>query len=595
MKNNYKILLIFPPPASPVSPYLSTPLLAGQLKAAGYNVKSLDLSVEFFHYIFNSKFLRNSYEKAKEKLTYLKSYKFDMPDENNKIHYYTCKIIEKKLKQEKENLKIINNINNYLKKYKNKKTFYNIDKMDYISKQMYKAFEIAMLPYAPASCNFNAYNNPLYKVNFNSIKYQTVQNTDENIFYEFYKKKIKEYDIDKYDFVCISCPNETQIIPALTLTAILKKTSDIKISIGGNIISRIDNELKNMPEAFDIFYDYVMVGLGEKTIVQLADYLSGKNNNLSGIKGLIYKKNGKIISKKPDLEYNINNAAQMCLDGLSLDKYFTPDIIMPIQSSKGCYWGKCLFCGLHYPPKKYTIKKPEKVVNEIEFLNREYNIKIFEFIDEALHPAYLSKLADEIIKRKLNIKYICCARLEDKLYSEELCKKFYKSGLRLVEFGFETASERIYKLLNKGIKFDNRHNTISLFANAGIYTYIYAIIGYPSETKEEANSTLSYAKTQKDIIDTLFIHNFWFDKKAPVFKKYKRLGISNIEINKKNCFDQKCNYICTKGMNKQEINELIIKDIQENKSRGHIFFAPDEYFFLYALHYGRHKLKSILQ
>lgn len=79
----------------------------------------------------------------------------------------------------------------------------------------------------------------------------------------------------------------------------------------------------------------------------------------------------------------------MCLDGLSLEQYFTPDIIMPIQSSKGCYWGKCLFCGLHYPPKKYTVKNPKKVVDEIEFLNKEYNIKIFEFVDEALHPAYL--------------------------------------------------------------------------------------------------------------------------------------------------------------------------------------------------------------
>lgn len=54
MSSNYKILLIFPPPASPVSPYLSCPLLAGQLKVAGYNVQSLDLSLEFFYYILNS-------------------------------------------------------------------------------------------------------------------------------------------------------------------------------------------------------------------------------------------------------------------------------------------------------------------------------------------------------------------------------------------------------------------------------------------------------------------------------------------------------------------------------------------------------------
>lgn len=590
MKDKYKILLIFPPPASPVSPYLSTPLLAGQLKAAGYDVKSLDLSVEFFYYILNSEFLKNSYKNAKEKFFCLKNAaeKLSLKDST------FCKIVEKNLEEEQKNLEIIDNIDNYLKKYKSYDSFYDIETMDYITQQINKAFEIAMLPYFPAYCAFNVYKNPLYKVNFGSIKYQTTIKTDDNVFYEFYKKKIKEHNIDKYDFVCITCPNETQIIPALTLTAILKKTSNIKISIGGNIISRIDEELKNMPEAFDIFYDYVMAGLGEKTIVQLADYLSGKNDNLSNIKGLIYKKNGKIISKKPDLKYNINNAVQMCLDGLSLEKYFTPDIIMPIQSSKGCYWGKCLFCGLHYPPKKYTVKNPKKVVDEIEFLNKEYNIKIFEFVDEALHPAYLSKLADEIIKRKLDIKYVCCARLEDNLYSQELCRKLYKSGLRLVEFGFETASERIYKLLNKGIKFENRLNAISLFAKAGIFTYVYAIIGYPSETRDEAITTLSCAKKHEDIIDTLFIHNFWLDKKAPAFKKYKCLGISEININEKDCFSQGCDFMCDNGMKKEEIDELADLNLEDSKLKKHIFFAPDEYFFLYALYYGRQKLRTVL-
>ena len=590
--------MIFPPPASPVSPYLSCPLLAGQLKAAGYNVKSLDLSIEFFYYILNSQFLKNSYKKAKEDICILNN-KIDLLKKMNEKNSFELKkknlkqkIISERLNNEKENIEIINNIDENIEKYKNKDNFYNINIMDNVVQKIYKAFKIAMLPYVPATCSFSVYQNPLYKINYNSIKLQT--GAEDNVFYNFYKKKIKEHNINEYDLVCISCPNETQIIPALTLAGILKETSNVKIYIGGNIISRIDEEIKKMPEAFDIFYDYVLIGPGENSLVKLADYLSGKKEDLN-IDGLIYKKNGKIISKKPDLKYNINDASKMCLDGIVLDKYFTPDIIMPIQSSKGCYWGKCFFCVLHYPPKKYTVKNPKKVVDEIEFLNKHYNINIFEFIDEAIHPLYLSKIADEIIVRNLDIKYICCARLEDKFFTKELCEKLYKSGLRLVELGLETTSERIYKILNKGINFENRFNTISFFANAGIYTYIYAIIGYPSESKEEAINTLLCAKKYNDIIDTLFIHEFWLDKKAPVFKKYKKIGISEVKINKNNSFSQICEFISNKGMTKKELFNLATSNLEKNQLKEHIFFAPDEYFFLYALFYGREKIRDVLK
>ena len=68
MSKKPKILFIFPPVSSPVSPYLSTPLLAGQLKAFGYDVTCLDLSLEFFDYVLSKDFLLTSYKKAKKML-----------------------------------------------------------------------------------------------------------------------------------------------------------------------------------------------------------------------------------------------------------------------------------------------------------------------------------------------------------------------------------------------------------------------------------------------------------------------------------------------------------------------------------------------
>lgn len=122
MNSNYKILLIFPPPASPVSPYLSCPLLAGQLKAAGYNVQSLDFSLEFFYYILNSKFLEYSYNLALKKLDNLKNKikLFNSKDHNDFIKY---QYLEKKLNNTDKYQFVIKNIDENIKKYKDKEFF----------------------------------------------------------------------------------------------------------------------------------------------------------------------------------------------------------------------------------------------------------------------------------------------------------------------------------------------------------------------------------------------------------------------------------------------------------------------------------------
>jgi len=596
-----KILLVFPPVASPVSPYLSVPLLSGQLKAKGYDVSALDLSVEFFNYILNSEFLSQSYKEAEKRLKLINESINNIENNTDEQSKYLLKklsiqrkIIQKKFETDEENQQIIRNIDENIKKYRDKNSFYNLEDMKKTAKEVFNAFEIAMLPYAPAYCLFNCYGNPFYKMNYVSLKKQT-EDIENNIFYEFFINKIKEYKIDEYDAVCVSIPNETQIMPALTLTRILKEKSKVKIVIGGNIISRIDKELKNIPEAFDIFYDYIIAGLGEKSLTQLMDILSGKSKGYNKVKGLIYKHNDKIYIEKPDLNYDINKSAIISLDGIKLDNYYTPDIIMPIQATKGCYWGKCSFCGLHYPAKKYRLKKPQNVVDEIEFLNKNYGIKIFEFIDEALHPLYLEKIADDILSRNLKIKYVCCARLENGIYSQKMCEKLYLSGLRLIEFGFETAVERLYKKLNKGIEFNNRLEIVELFAKSGIWTYIYAIIGYPSETKEEALKTINLAADNNHIIDTLFIHPFWLDKKAPIIKNYKKHNITKIRTNLNDIFCQKCSFDSDSGMNTKEINDLLILNNKNNPlSKYPPLFSPDEYFFLYVLHYGKDKLKMML-
>ena len=597
-----KILLIFPPIAPPISPYLSTPLLTGQLVANGYNAINLDLSVEFFHHILTPEYLENSYKKA------IKRYK----DIENVV--VNCNLNIKEFKQlpfeqqiqilrkysynsnfptEDTVIKTIQNISSAMSLYHDMNAFYNIEEREKQMRIINDALSIASLPYLPAKCHFEKYANDMFSLNYKEIKYQ-VDDTENNIFIDFYLEKIKEHNLKDYDMICVSFPNLPQIVPAFTLCKMLKEHTKAKIVIGGNIVNRLDNEIKREKDAFDTLFDFVLCGCGEESIVKLARCLENKDS-FKNVKGLMYKSpTGQIVYNKTDYEYEINNSKHVSLNGLDLKKYFTPEIIFPIQATKGCYWGKCLFCGLHYPKKKFTQKNVKNVVDEIEMLNKNYGINNFEFIDEALKIEFLSGLADEIIKRNLDIKYYICSRLE-KDYSEELCNKLYLSGLRVMEIGFESACERVYKKLNKGIDFHGRKEILKSISKSGIWTYLYAIIGYPDETKEEAMKTINFQLENRDCADSFFIHKFWLDKKAPIYKKYLLNNILFADVNKKDIYKQSISdFFAPKQMSKESISELYELFKKNNPQCIGSVFAPDEYFFLYIGHYGK-DMKTLLK
>ena len=104
-----------------------------------------------------------------------------------------------------------------------------------------------------------------------------------------------------------------------------------------------------------------------------------------------------------------------------------PELVFPVQASTSCYWRKCIFCDCSASEQGYTIKTVPRLVDEIEFLKKKYKTKYFYFWDNALHPNYLNKLADELQKRKINIIFSIYARFEPE-FNLQLLKKLRKAG-----------------------------------------------------------------------------------------------------------------------------------------------------------------------
>lgn len=536
-----KMLLIYPPQWNPTSVYLSVPLLASQLKAKGYEVDSLDLNVRFYNRILNSEHLLETIDKCEKKYHELgeiivKEY----PDARENFNNYSLQERTMFLKFNKMNemfsigseelKKTAHAVDEAVKVLRSKKDFYVPEKLFTAKKTILQALKIASLPFAPNEIIFdNYFSNPLMKLDWENIDLQCKE-LETNMFLDFFNEYAEKIALSGYTFIGISVPDLSQLIPALSLARTLKEKTNAKICVGGNYITQnMDNFMKH-PEVFGEYVDFLSVGDGETAIIDVARYLNGEVD-ISQVPNIVYLNDENVAaftfeSKKLDFK----DIAYLNLDDYDFSQYFSPEPVLPFQLSKGCYWGRCSFCDYYYGQQCFDIKRVEDVIDEFRYYIEKYGIRKFSFIDEAIPPKYYLKLAQAIIDNNLDITYYSFARLEDD-FTAEAMETLYRSGARILLWGYESYSERVLGLMNKGINAQSRERILRSSHDAGIWNNALFIIGYPTETREEIELTLDFVRNNRDIINSCTPSNFSLKKNAILHDMIGKDGIISCKTN----------------------------------------------------------------
>lgn len=607
-KNNMEILMLFPPQWTPVAPALEIPLLMAQLQKAGYDVKVSDLNIAFYNDTLNEIFLRKMLLKAQELLPelskqikdndYSSKYIENYPIEAQYLlmKYSTIKNYSSRKLQKSEYT--IKNVQEAIYIFKTKEKFYN-PKMLFDAEVLLKdALEIAFLPYAPTKMAFDTYETPLLKQNYSSIKYHCLDKST-NIFLDYYPDKIKSLiDENKLSentkYIAISINTIAQLIPGLTLGYLLKKQTSAHVTILGDYFRKVVDSLKKLPELFDMFCDSIMFEDCENSVIELAKCIENEIS-IEKVSGLIYKNEaGNVIVNPIKDPPDLYALANISLDGFDLSEYYIPEIVIPIKSNRNYYWNKCSFCDLDYG-RKFNAKSPEKLIAEIKELKNKYNISHFEFIDSPISANYFDEFSDIILKENLDIKYFSFARLEN-TFTKKVLEKTSKSGLKMLLWEFESGSERIVELINKGIDFNNRLQIIKDSDESGIWNFVSSIIGFPSETKAEAMETINAICQNTDIMYPLVPSCFALGKNAKFIKNPQLYGLKNIQESK----DDFAHYSIfeSTGINREEALKMIEVCKKEYKKALGIDYPLwhsivfREHFFLYVVHYGPDWIKN---
>jgi radical SAM superfamily enzyme YgiQ (UPF0313 family) len=243
-------------------------------------------------------------------------------------------------------------------------------------------------------------------------------------------------------------------------------------------------------------YDYVdfgVIGEAEETIVELCAAIENKQP-FEPIKGLAFKKDGKIIAGRPRIIEDLDSLPMPAYHLLPMDKYSSIIGLHPVSTmmaSRGCPY-RCGFCYKTPSDVKHRYRNYAQVADEMEFLIKNYRVKEIMFYDDLMMPQFVENLCNEILKRKLKIAWQSPQRVN--LVTFPLLKLMKKAGCRMLRYGIEQGDPEMMRLIEKNITLQGAKDALRWTHQAGIETFTYYIIGYPGENERTVRATINLAK-----------------------------------------------------------------------------------------------------
>lgn len=349
---------------------------------------------------------------------------------------------------------------------------------------------------------------------------------------EFTLKILREkIEIVQPKLVCFSIPFPGNLYSAFKCAQWIKKYyPHVKIAMGGGFPNTELREIKDQ-RVFE-FFDFITLDDGELPIELLHQNLETSNGE-SEFKRTFLLENQEVVYKNNSKRHDYKQADIGTPDytDLKLDQYISViEIANPMHSlwsdgrwnkltmAHGCYWGKCTFCDISLDYIKiYEPISAKILVDRIEELIRTTGETGFHFVDEAAPPALMREVALEILRRNLVVTWWTNIRFE-KSFTRDLCYLLKLSGCVAVSGGLEVASDRLLKLIDKGVSVEQVANVTRNFTEAGIMVHAYLMYGYPTQTVQETVDSLEMIRQmfEMGILQSGFWHQFAMTAHSPV-------------------------------------------------------------------------------
>jgi anaerobic magnesium-protoporphyrin IX monomethyl ester cyclase len=341
----------------------------------------------------------------------------------------------------------------------------------------------------------------------------------------------------------------------LALAKMLKE-EDLSIIVGGAslsynpgaYLSEVGQRKVDLSQVFDAAFP----GEGE---LPLKAYVEGED--LETIPNVVHKDN-ILKNEKP---VDIDALPPPDFGDFPLEEYYSPERVLPLLTSRGCYWMRCTFC-VHYKPyQKYRARSVHKVIQDLKELQKRYSTSYFCFADEMVHPRRFKHISDSIIQEGLPLRYYADARPTAD-FTRELLSAMYVSGARALLWGVESGTQRILDVIDKGTTIPEIETVLKASHEAGIWNMIFFVFGYPTQTEDDILHDIAFLRRNKQYISTFAKSLFNLEVNSRIYRDPERFCITKIEENP-DPFSPVCRYEVSRGLSNREAEIIYKKYMRE--------------------------------
>lgn len=295
------------------------------------------------------------------------------------------------------------------------------------------------------------------------------------------------------EYVIIKAADDTLLHDGIA--AALAKGSGKKAVLWEPIFSPAmpDRVMKLIPEL-----DYLILGEPELTVSDLI--VKG-----DGAKGIAFRSEGGVKINPRSEEERLMDLDRLPIPNfrdLPVKNYrawFGEGPWMMLFSSRGCV-GECSYCLVGGSTcfrgygRKVRFFSPERVVDEMEILVRDYGVKHISFWDDCFTSDVkrLSRICSLIESRNLRIKWSCMSRVDS--ITADTLRMMRKAGLRRIGFGLESGSQRVLDSIPKHVTPEQCMNAIKTAKSLGLWVWVFALLGLPEDDEESLEETIRFIK-----------------------------------------------------------------------------------------------------
>jgi hypothetical protein len=412
-----RVALVFPPQGHFTQPYLSLPSLSAYLKQNGVDdVTLLDASIDSYDRFLSEGRLRRSLERVRagEGLASLEA--------RDALHFSEMERYQTLSEIDLIGDEVAARIEEAKHVLRTPAEFYDYQRYLWAGRTVEQGLRIFSAEYAPsrlAAHGFVMKN----RVERSADIIAALSDEEHNPYIEYFREHtlplLREQDPD---LIGLSVTFPSQAIPSLTLARLIKEWKpEAHVTLGGGLLAYVAHKLAKRDEVWGLIDSMVLLE-GERPLLALCEAVDGARG-LESIENLVWRDDaGEVRVNEQREPLDIKSLPTPDFDGMPLDKYFSPELVMPLAITRGCYWGKCVFCTL------YTVIGPgyrgrtiEQTVDDIAALKEKYGARHFYLAIEDLPPNMAKALPRAMIDAQLDVDWWCDARLEHDTFDQEVC------------------------------------------------------------------------------------------------------------------------------------------------------------------------------